>query len=429
MNAAINPAARPRLTPGIPAGGVAALAVTLAVVAAASIFGDSPRTAFVDVGGGSIGVKLDGFQPPRPPVPPIPGAPPMPPLPPGVMIDHAEIARTVEQAMRGVDWVAVERAVKEAGGSLDRADIEALRATAREAAEAARQEAEGLREQARTLRERTGAAATGTGAPAADAAASGGLAANFDARALRLVNVSGDIAVEVSGRSDIRLEVDANAGNLRTSVADGRLTIVGAGDQGGSVDIRLIVPEGADLAFAGQTGDISISGRRVGALSLDMIRGDVSAEKVDSADIKVLQASDVSIGQVDGTLRYALFGAGDLSVEQARDAVIDVSGAGAVSLSRVNGLTLSIPGQADVSVERVDGPVNTAFLGAGTVHIAGGEATPLKVAVIGSGEFTFDGTARDPVVLADGMGSVRVARHTGKANVQNRGQGTAWVGD
>lgn len=396
---------RPRLTPGIPAGGIAAIVVTLAVLAGSAIFGDpmedgNPRVRF--------GVAFDG----------LPVAPPSPPPPPAAAGDRDSVARAVEEAMRGVDWAEIERSIAEATRTMD---VEAMRRDARRAAEAARIEAHRLREQAMEIRGRQQSAAT--------AGQGGALAANFDARDLRLVDVTGDIVIEVGRRDDIRVEIDQNAGAIRTAVANGRLSLVGNGDGGAPVDLRLFVPEGANLALAGAAGDVSVAGRAVGALSLDMLRGDVTVERATSAAIKVQEAGSVTINEVRETLRVAVFGTCDLTVERAGQAFLDIPGSGSVSLSRVGALTLSIPGHGEVDVGRVDGPVNAAFMGTGSVTIAGGEATPLRVAVTGAGEFRFDGVARDPVVLAEGSGSVHVARHTGKASVENRGQGTAWVGD
>lgn len=424
-NASYSPAARPRLTPGIPLGGIAALAVTLAVMAGSMIWDEASGDGGVRV---RTHVSIDGGLPPVRPLPPLPPIAPVAPiapgapLPPGLMVDEAEIARTVEEALRGVDWAEIERQVQEATRDLD---VAALSREARRAAEAARIEAHRLREQAATLRDRTAP----TPADIAADQSGGALAANFDARALRLVNLHGDVVIEVTRRDTVRLEVAENASALRTSVVDGRLTVVGSGEGGRAVDMRILVPAGADLDLVGVIGDIAIDGRGLGALALDLIRGSVSAPEVASATIKVHQAGDVALDEVKGALRYAVFGAGDLSVARAGEAFVEVSGSADVALTRVGALTLSIPGRADIAVDRVDGPVNAAFMGAGSVTIADGRADPLRVAVTGTGEFHFDGTAHDPVVLADGNGRVHVARHTGKASVQNRGQGTAWVGD
>ncbi len=419
MNSSYSPAARPRLTPGIPMGGIAALAVTVAVVAGSALLGDPLAESGVKV---RTHVSFEGRVPPIPPIPPVAPFAPLAPLPPGATVDPAEIARTVEEAMRGIDHAEIARTVEEALRGVDHAEIaRTVAQTLREQAEAARMEAQRRRDEVAALRSRMQASAPADGG--------GALAANFDARALRLVQINGDVTIEVGRRDNVRIEVESNANALRTSVADGRLTIVGGGDGAPPVELRVLVPHGADLTLAALTGDVTIGGRELGDLSVELLRGSVTADAVRSASVTVHETGDVTIGRVDGPLRFSAFGSGELTVDRAGDTYVGIPGTGNVTLGRTAGLTLSIHGQGEVNVDRVDGPVNTAFLGAGTVRIGDGRADPLRVAVTGSGEFHFDGVAHDPVVLADGTGTVHVARHTGKSNVRNAGQGKAWVGD
>ena len=78
---------RPRLTPGVPAGGVAAVLVALGVIVWGSIAGDP-----VD---GKISFDVDtDFSIPAPP------APPAPPEAPSINVDVEGIRRSVAEAMR-----------------------------------------------------------------------------------------------------------------------------------------------------------------------------------------------------------------------------------------------------------------------------------------------------------------------------------------
>lgn len=382
---------RPRLQPGIPAGGIAAIVVTLAAMSW-GLFADRPTDAHGPRFTFAVG---DGMVPPAPPVPPA--APRAPQV--EVQVDAEGIRSAVREAMRSLDVEAIRRA-----------------------AEQGRAAAERVREASR---------AGGSMDSAAQADVGGTFSASFDApRGVSLVDLTADITVEMSRRADkVRLEVEGGGARLRTSVQDGALTLIGT-NADAPVTIRLTLPTQADLVLANVAGDLTISGRSEGALKVDLRRGDITAERVGSAAIVVREAGSISIGRVEGRLDFASHGAADLSVERTGVASLTVNGHSDVQIGRVeDGLTLAIPGHADVSIDRVDGPVKTDFAGAGSVSISEGEASSLQVAVTGAGEFRFDGLAHDPVVLASGVGSVHIARHEGRSRVQNTGQGSAYVGD
>lgn len=390
-------AARPRLNPGIPAGGVAALAVTLAMVGWGIVAGGSSDSSFdfdFDPDQGRA-----AFSIPAPPAPPSPPAPPRAPAGPGdivVRVDAEAIRRAVEEGLRAGDFEAVRR--------------EAMRAA----------------EQAR------GAQADAMAALSGIQAHGGTLKASFTApKGVRLVDFTGDVRVEVSRRADkVSLEVEGAADTLRTSVVDGALTLVGRGDARPGGDMTLVVPPGADLSISGLAGDLTIDGNTDGRLTLDLRRGDVTADRLQDASVTVREAGSFTANRVEGQLAFSTQGHGELTVDRAGTLTLDVVGAAEVKVGRVqDGLTLSIPGHADVTVDRVEGPVKANLPGAGSVRINGGTASPLKVASTGAAEFHFDGTAENPEVLAAGVGNVHVARHTGTARVQNIGQGKAVVGD
>ncbi|QJE74414.1 hypothetical protein HHL28_16230 [Aerophototrophica crusticola] len=312
-----------------------------------------------------------------------------------------------------VDADAIRRAVEE---GLRTGDVEAIRREALRAAEQAR----GAQAQAM--------AALSAGLQAQD----GALKASFTApRGVRLVDITGDVRVEVSRRADkVGLEVEGGGESLRTGVVDGTLTLVGRGGDIPGADIKLVVPDEASLEITGLAGDLAIDGNIDGKLTLDLRRGDVTAGRLQDANITVHEAGTFTADRVEGKLSFSAHGHGELTVDRAGTLSLDVAGNAEVNVGRVeSGLTLSIPGHADVTVDRVEGPVKADLPGAGTVRINGGTASPLKVASTGAAEFTFDGTAENPEVLAAGAGSVHVSRHTGTARVQNIGQGRAIVGD
>ncbi|ACJ00483.1 conserved hypothetical protein [Rhodospirillum centenum SW] len=404
---------RPRLTPGIPAGGIVALAVTAGIVGWGLLVGTPAETDDHRLSA-TLHIAPTPPVPPTPPTPPTPPARPAPPAAsmaaPGVIvIDPEQIARSVQDALRSVDIDSIRRA-----------------------AEAARQQAEQIRQQAGTSSSNWEWRTHDAGAQGKSASdGEDRLAASFTAPAgVRLVDVRGDITVEVSTRTDkVRVEVDDGASGLRTDVTDGALTLIGNGGTAPPVGVRLTLPEGADLTLASFAGDLSLTGRQAGAVTVDLQQGDVSLERVRSADIRVLASGSVSVNRVEGALTFASLGSAELSVERAGSAALEVKGHASVSLSRVeNGLTLALPGYAEIDVGRMDGPLKTAFAGAGRVQIGGGDASPFQVAVTGAGDFSFGGTAHDPVIFNAGTGSIHIEHHTGEPRMQRVGRGSVVIG-
>lgn len=420
---------RPRLTPGIPAGGIAAILVALGVMGWSLLAGetdDKGRSPF----------RIVAPIPPVPPVPPMPALPRAPDMRASAdtAADAAEIERAVHEAMRDVD--------------MDATRMEALRAARQGLAEAQRGLAE-ARERLRAEGRDVPAIAEGAlriaemGVAAASGAASGAGAGvninsgpdggrflqSFDApKGVQFANITGNITVERSSRvSKVRLEVEG--GGMNAEVRDGVLT-VHAAPGGRSTEISLTMPDSGDLTVVGLTGDLNVAGRSGGKLTVQVKRGDISAERVEALSVDILERGSVSVQRVDGPLRFSVTGKGELSAERAETAQIEVRGRGTVSLGRVNdGLTLSLPGQAEIDIGRVNGPVKADFPGAGRVSIGEGEAEPLHLTLTGSGKFEFNGTAHDPRVSASGSGDVYIARHQGQVNVRNTGSGTAYVGD
>jgi hypothetical protein len=318
------------------------------------------------------------------------------------MVDAEEIRRSVHEALRSMD-------------------VEAIREEARRAAEIARGEARRLHDEARSV-QRDVADAGGASKQG------GGLAANFTAPGgVRLVDLHGDIIIESSDRTDtVRLEIDDNASALRTSVVDGVLSLVA--ETGTTVNVRLVVPRDAPLTLADIVGDVIHDGRHAGPLTLELRQGDLRADSLGRADITVRDAGSVRIGRVE-RLGFAAHGHGELSVDRVQSLAVQVPGSAEISVSRVDEMKLDIQGHAEVSVDRIDGPLKAALLGSGDVVIDKGEARPLQVAITGSADFNFGGTAVDPVVLVSGSGNARVARHTGTPRASSTGSGSVIVGD
>ncbi|MFV3127556.1 GIN domain-containing protein [Niveispirillum sp. KHB5.9] len=439
MDGALSPnppsslSSRPRLTPGVPAGGIAAIIVALGVIGWGLAAGGDGRDNH------RMSVSFDAPEPPEPPEPPEAPTPPRPPRAPGdvhvnVDIDPAMVERTVRDAMRGVDVDATHmQALRDAQAGLADARREIEEARARLRAEG--KDVPAIAEGALRVAEMGVAAASGAAMGAANSAnaGEGSLMQSFDApKGVQLVNIGGDVTIERSSRADkVKLEIDKGARTMDVVVKDGVLTVRSNSDPHvGNAEIRLTMPSEGDLTVAGLAGNLSIGGRSDGKLSVQLLRGDVSAERVGALSVDIKESGSVSVQRVEGDVRFNVSGSGELSVERAQSAQLEIQGHANVSLGRVEeGVSLSIPGHAEVDIGRADGPIKVDFPGAGSVSIGSGEARPLQANVSGAGTFEFNGTAYDPLVVASGSGNVHIAKHEGKANVRNTGVGNTFVGD
>lgn len=422
MDGSPSTAARPRLTPGIPAGGIAALIVALGIIGwGLAAGGDKDDGNHRSI---KISIGDDGPDIPAPPSPPAAPAAPMPPMPPMVHVDQQAIERAVERAQRELDRNATQ--------------LDALRA-ARDGLAAARESMhgssgnipaavdKGLSAAEARIDAKIAALTAGT-----EDGLDGQLKASFDAsKGISLVNLSGDVVIEVSSRNDkVGVEVDDNANAVRTSVKDGVLTIASRDGGGAPASIHLKIPESAAITVLDHSGDISIDGRTDAPVKLQMRRGDVSADRVGPADISIAESGSISIDRVDGPLKASIQGAGNISVGRAETLSLDVNGHGEVSVDRVNDATkINIPGYADVNINRVNGPVKVDFSGAGNLGIEDGRAEPLDVNISGSGEVRFNGTAVNPRINASGSGSVHIARKEGTSQFSSNGSGGIHVGE
>ncbi|OYQ35917.1 hypothetical protein CHU95_06560 [Niveispirillum lacus] len=413
---------RPRLTPGVPAGGIAAILLALGIVGWGLAVGDSdgPQERH--------GSHFDIREPPAPPEPPE--APDMRVNPD---VNPQMVERAVRDAMRGVEVDATRmEALREAQVGLAEAQREL--AAAREELQRQGADAPAIAEGALRLAEMGVAAAAGAAKGAQDQVgmAEGSVMQSFDApKGVQLVNIGGDISIERSSRADkVKVEIDNGANGLDLDVTDGVLTLRGRNDpQTGHASIRMTLPSDTDLTVAGLAGDLSIGGRSGAKLSVQLLRGDVSAERVGALSVDILESGTVSVERVDGPLNFRVQGAGELSVERAETAKLEVSGHATVSVGRVNdSLAVSIPGHAEMDIGRVNGPIRVDFPGAGRISIGEGEGE-LEAQVTGAGSLEFNGTAINPTVLASGAGNVHIARHQGMANIRNTGTGKTYVGD
>lgn len=408
---------RPRLTPGVPAGGVAAVLVALGVIVWGSIAGDPVGNKF------SVKVDTD-FSLPSPPAPP---APPAPPEAPSINVDVEGIRRSVAEAMRQAEMNKDPDKLRMAEEKLAMAQ-EKLAAMDGMIPKAAQEALAAAKSQVQAERARIVSDAV-AGATRESEIVGESYSQSFTAPGgVRLANIQGDVMIEVSSRAEkVQVNVDGGGG-LRTSLANGVLTISGRGNDG--ADVRLVVPESARMNIAGHAGDVTIAGRSEAPLDVQMRRGTLRADRTSGATVNIAESGSVYIERVDGPFRARIGGSADIRVDRTETADLEVMGRADISIGRINDATnIAVPGYADINIDRVNGPVRVKFGGAGNIAIKEGRAEPLQATLNGAGSLDFGGVAVNPQVTAAGSGSVSIARHEGTPSLNSSGSGGIHLGE
>lgn len=257
--------------------------------------------------------------------------------------------------------------------------------------------------------------------------------AGYEAEALRVTDLAGELRVEVVGSGRIEVDLAGPARVLREieiTMAGDTLVIdqdrgaanwirewFGFGRQEARVTVR--VPRGTPVTvddFAGELhiGDTDAPLEVSGAVTEGEI-GDVT-----EADLAFAGSSDIKVGRVAGTLVLKLSGSVNAEVESAGETRVAVSGSAEVRFEDIaGGFDLVVSGSAEVSAASVNGRVSVDISGSGDVQIGEGRADPLLVRVAGSGVFGFGGLAVDPDLSVTGAGDIWIARHEG--NLVSRG--------
>jgi len=382
---------RQRLRPGVPAGGIAAVAVTLTIIGWGLIAGEPERDLSV------VMMRAPGAPlAPLPPLPPAAPAAPLivaPPLPPAVPgadsgpVDMQSITKAVRAAVEltGKAAVAPSEALNGHNGDLRYID------RVKDGGENVRVVAEVV-------------------APAG----------------VRLARINGDVRIKVDPAARtvlFSMENSRNRYDLDTS--DGLLWISGPGpDSEPRTRFEMTVPPNTPLLLNEHVGDLTVEGDLGAPVRLELRRGNVSIDGVASARVRVTEVGDVRIGTATGPVAVQMKGTGNVRLDRVDQLFVDLPGAGDVQVGSVaNGATLSLPGAGDVRIGTLSGAFSAALPGAGEVRVNGGSADSFTVAVTGPGGVDFRGTAADPRVLLTGPGHVKVERHTGTPEVRKVGDG------
>lgn len=254
-------------------------------------------------------------------------------------------------------------------------------------------------------------------------AVQGPFSASYQATQLRLDNIGGRVEIEIGG-SGITVAITGKAEELaliQVGASGSTVTIESSrrhkrvsGDPADAAHIQISVPRGASLDIDGLTGEAAIAGVG-GELKLRAFALDAEIGNMRSADLQVAGSGDIALGNTAGALKVAIAGSGSVEAGTSDEAEVAIAGSGDVSLGDVRrGLVAKIAGSGDIDVRSVNGPVAAKLAGSGDVKIDRGRADPLRVEIVGSGDFEFGGEAVDPDISVMGSGSVSIGSYTGK---------------
>lgn len=393
---------RPRLKPGVPLGGVAAIAVLVGTLGWALVAGgpsgSDDRLAKLghkiemSLGDGGINLHIDDRIAER--------------VQDRVAERMAEKARRMEMGDgRAVDMGAINRSVSE--------QIEAAAKAATAKADRSRNRRDG---DIRYLDRNT--AADGSNRLSAMADAPSGL---------RLAGVMGSVRIKVvdDAADGILFSLENSRKRYNLSIEDGVLWITGPGPQSQpAVTLELLVPRGTPLLVNNFTGDLTVDGDLGAPARLELANGEMKLGSLESVRVRITQSGTVSVGDVKGLVGVQLAGDGEVRMGHVGSAAIELNGNGAVKLATISdGLSLSMPGPGDVRVDMLAGRLAAAIPGPGTLTIGGGQVDSMAVGVTGPGTVDFNGKAKDPRVLMTGPGRVSLAGHDGTPKIYHVGPG------
>ncbi len=394
--------ARPRLKPGIPLGGVAAVAVLVGTVGWTLVAGDPIGSGEqlaklghkieMSLGDEGIHVRVDDRVVER--------------VQDRVAERMAEKARRMEMGDgRAVDMGAITRSVSQ------QIDAAAKAATAKAERDKGRRDGD-IRYLDRNM------AADGTNRLTAMADAPSGV---------RLAGVMGEVRIKVvdDAADGVLFTLENSRKRYNLSIEDGVLWITGPGPQSEpAVTLELSVPRGTPLLVNNFTGNLTVDGDLGAPARLELANGEMKLGALESVRVRITQSGTVSVGDVKGLVGVQLAGDGEVQMGHVGSAAIELNGNGAVKLTSVSdGLSVAMPGPGDIDIDMLAGSLAAAIPGPGTLTIGGGQVDSMAVGITGPGTVDFNGKAKDPRVLMTGPGRLSLAGHDGTPKIYHVGPG------
>jgi DUF4097 and DUF4098 domain-containing protein YvlB len=168
---------------------------------------------------------------------------------------------------------------------------------------------------------------------------------------LAVMNPRGSITIRGGGRSQIRIQADADRSRVQIEHAGGRVSVRTVQRRShGDVDYHITVPGGTAIEINGISADVDVSGV-CGELQLNTVSGDIAVECAEGLAVVQSVSGDVSIAQARGDVDAGST-SGDLNVRRVRGNVNARTVSGDINLSEIGG--------SDVGAETVSGDVRYA---------------------------------------------------------------------
>jgi hypothetical protein len=266
---------------------------------------------------------------------------------------------------------------------------------------------------------------------------------NAVARVIVIPEDRADVAVEITpGSADLpQLTVERRGGKVRIDGGLGRRRSV---MQFTNDSIRQCNNGRADARQPGEGATVEVRGKgriRLEDAPLIVLRTprdvDVDSESgvygsigrgARSVDLAAGGCGNWTVANVDGRLEIGVGGSGSVRAGSSRSLDASVAGSGSIFAGGTGDLDASIGGSGSIVVASISGPADISIGGSGDVTVRGGRAGALDVAIAGSGNVRFDGTAASLDVAIAGSGDVRVAEVTGPVSRSIMGAGEVHVG-
>lgn len=256
---------------------------------------------------------------------------------------------------------------------------------------------------------------------------------SFDTRSLKLDDVVGTVRVDVKD-GPMTVQVNGLPNRVKTvHVSQRGGTLVVESERTGKVwdwrhwfdfsgldvkpsqlQINVTVPRGAAVDVSETAGHATI-GNTMGPLKF-AVEGysDSSVGNVSEADLDMSGSGKLIVGNVSGQAKIDAAGSGNIRIGDAGHVNTSIAGSGSVTVGNIKGgVDVDIAGSGDFSAASVSGPTKASIAGSGSVTIAGGEADPFNVEIMGSGNVSFGGVAVNPHIEAMGSGTVRIKSYRG----------------
>jgi hypothetical protein len=255
---------------------------------------------------------------------------------------------------------------------------------------------------------------------------------NAAARVIVIPEARGDVVYTIqpgrSGLPALQLRHDGGVVVLDGGLSGGfgPFVHVGLNCQGSGDHVRVRIPGHGEVALQ----DLPVVTARV-PLNARVAVGDAVFGEIgmtQSLDFANAGCGDWRIADVRGPLHMALSGSGDVRGGRAGDTSVHISGSSDVYLGGLTSLEARISGSGDVHAVSINGPLQAKISGSGDLTVDGGQSPNVSVAVAGSGDVKFRGTAGALSATVAGSGDVDIARVTGPVSKHVAGSGDVNVG-